>query len=186
MDLDRPGAVGQDVLVGEGFEHRHLLRLRQPVGIERVRRGPGLLVVRLVHLMRHDRRALIDVGPQPARVIEVRVRVDQVADRLVRDRLLDLGDHRQRPFLVLWPLHDDDVILLVDGDAVVRSAFQVVDAVGQLLDGDGHRRGRRAAAGGVAVNPGLAVTDETVMSSTGCPPCTRTMRDGNLTPLKSL
>src|SRR5688572_33297702 len=45
VDLDRAAAVGEHVLVGERLERRRLLRLRQLVGVERVRRGPCLLVV---------------------------------------------------------------------------------------------------------------------------------------------
>ena len=69
----------------ERLEHRGLLRLLEPIGLQRVRRGPCLLVVRPVHLVRDDRRAFVHVGAQTARVIEVRVGVDQVLDRLVRD-----------------------------------------------------------------------------------------------------
>ena len=53
-----------------------------------------LLVVRLVDLVRDDRRALGDERAQAARVIEVLMRVDDVADRLVRDQPLRLGDDR--------------------------------------------------------------------------------------------
>src|SRR2546422_11601813 len=72
----------------------------------------------------------------------MRVRVDQVANRLVRDGFLDLGDDRLGALLVLRPFDDHDVVALVDGDAVMRAARQVIDAVRELLDIHLHRRRR--------------------------------------------
>ena len=64
---------------------------------------------------------------------------------------------------------DDDVIALVDGDAVMAAALDVVDAVGELLDRDGHGGGvkPRTWSGTGDSTAGFAVTFETVMSSTG-------------------
>ena len=61
-------------------------------GIQRVRRAEDLLEVRLVDLVRDDGRAFRDEGPQPARVIDVVVRVDDVPDRLARDQPFRFGD----------------------------------------------------------------------------------------------
>ena len=82
-------------MVRERFEHRRLLRLFESIGDERVRRSPDLLVVGPVHLVGHDGRALVHVAAETARVIEVRVRVHEVLDRLVRNCFLDFGDHGQ-------------------------------------------------------------------------------------------
>ena len=91
--------------------------------------------------MRHDRGALGHDGGQAARVIEVMVRQDRVADRLVRDHPLRLGDDRQRPrFVLRAALEQHDVILELHRQRVVR-AVDAVHAVRELL---GRRaRGRR-------------------------------------------
>ena len=95
MDLDRPAAVGHDVLVRKCLERGALGRTGEPIGVDRPGRRPRLLVVRLVPGVRHDRGPLVHICAQTTRVVEVRVCVDQVADRLVGDRLLDLGDDRR-------------------------------------------------------------------------------------------
>ena len=145
MNLDRPPAVGEDVFVGECFERGGLVRFRQGIRIDRPRRRPRLLVVRPVHLVRHHRGSLGHVGSQPAGMIEVRVRVHHVTDWLVGNRLFDFRDHGQRARLVLRPFDYHDVIELSDGNAVMASAFQEIDAVGKLFHGNRHRRTREAA-----------------------------------------
>ena len=65
-------------------------------------------------------------------MIEVRVRVDQVPDRLVRNGLLRFRDHRQATRLALTAFEHDDVIPHVDGERHI-AAGDAVDAVGQLL-----------------------------------------------------
>ena len=126
--------------------------------------------------------ALVDPRAQAARVVEVHVRVDQVADRLVRDRFLHLRDDGQRALLGLRAFDDDDVVGLIDRETVVGAALQVEDAVGEFLGCDDDRRGTAAAltfSGTVASTAGFALTDETVRSSTGWPPCVRMMCPGN-------
>ena len=129
VHLDGPLAIGQHERLGaERLELRRLLRLGQPVGVQRPRRGPGLLVVRLIEFVCHDRGAFVHPRAQAARMIEVHVGVDQEPDRLVRNGFLDLRDHRQRPRLALRPLDHDDVIGLIDGDAVMRTAGDIEHA----------------------------------------------------------
>ena len=114
-----------------------------------MRLAQHLLEVRLVDLVRQDGRALGDERPQPARVVEVAVRVDDVSNRLVRNQPLGFGDHRQRPRLALPALDEGDVVLEVHGDHGVAARDQV-HAVAELL-GYGRRirrrrRGRRRSA----------------------------------------
>ena len=65
-----------------------------------------------------------------------------------------------------------DVIGLLDGDAVVAAALEVVDAVGELLDRHGNRRGREAPdlVRHWKFTGAFFVTEATDSSSTGWPP----------------
>ena len=120
-----------------------------------MRQGEQALEVRLVDLVRDDRGALVDEGAQTARVIDVVVRVDDVANRLAGNEPLRLGDDLVRARLALRPLEDDDVVAEVDGEGCVTAENQE-DAVGDLLGG--HSAARRSAcraapAGAAAAAP---------------------------------
>ena len=92
-------------------------------------------------------------------MIEVRVRVDDEADRLARNRLLGRRHHRHAARVALAALDDEDVIAHVDGERRVVAA-DLEGAVAELLDGRrcllpaacaaprsaGRRRAGRAAA----------------------------------------
>src|SRR5207244_13468010 len=116
----------------------------------RVRKACRLLEIRLVQLVREDRRAFRDRGAQTARMIDMRVRVDDVGNRLVGNQPLRFGDDRLAARLALSALDDRDVILEVDRDSGIAAENQV-HTVAQLL---GRRlRGRwraTTAAGGAA------------------------------------
>ena len=73
----------------------------------------------------HDRR-------QPAGVIEVRVRVDDIADGLVRNDLPRLRQDRLSARLALPALEHEDVVAELDGESDVP-ARDTVDAVSHLL-----------------------------------------------------
>ena len=62
--------------------------------------------------------------------------VHDVADRLARDELARLRNDGDRALLVEWRFHDDDVVLHLDDDAVMRTARQVPHSVSHLLRGD--------------------------------------------------
>ena len=97
--------------------------------------------------MRDDRDAFGDDGADAARVIEVMVRQHAVANRLVRNHALRLGDDRLRARLVLaGRLEDQDVIVELDGERDV-AARDAVDAVREPFR-CGRRRSRRCAARG--------------------------------------
>ena len=64
------------------------------------------------------------------------VRVDHVADRLARRELAHLVDHGTGAPFVQRRLDEDQVILHLDRDAVVRAAADEPDAVGHLVHGD--------------------------------------------------
>ena len=92
--------------------------------------------------MRDDRGADVHIGAQPADMIEVLMGIDEEANRLVRDELHDLLDHRQVSLLVERRFDDGDVVLELDGHTVVRRAAEKIDAVGQLLCLDANGKGR--------------------------------------------
>ena len=93
-------------------------------------------------------------------MVKVLMRVDDVFDRLVRDELFRLLDHRDGPCVVLRTFDHDQVIAHFDQHAVMRAAGQIPDPVGHLvglhLDG-----GLRDAVGRLDVgrNIGLGFGD---------------------------
>ena len=87
--------------------------------------------------MRHDRGADVVVGPQAADVIEVRMRADQPADRLVRRELGDLLDDGEAALFAARRFEHRDEIAELDHVAVGRAAAEQVHAVGHLLDRHG-------------------------------------------------
>ena len=105
--------------------------LGERVSDQRARSVERALEELLVVLVSHDRRALGDQRRQAARVIRVRMRVDDVADRLLREELLHFVDDGLSARDVLPGLDDDDVVLELDGERVV-GAVDLVDAICQL------------------------------------------------------
>src|SRR5581483_11194016 len=104
-----------------------------------MRVSENLLVVRLVDLVRDDRRPFRDESPQSADVIEMRVRVDHIPDPLVRNQPLRLADDLLRPHIVLWPLNHYDVIFEIRDDGAVAAGDQP-EAAAEILSL--HRRRR--------------------------------------------
>ena len=141
VQLDRVRVVPSTFLSSvSSFGVRFDLASRSPTSV-RVRED--LLEVVVVVLVRDDCDVLGHERGEPARVVEVRVRVDDVADRLVGDDALRLGDDREAARFALPALEHDDVILEFDRERHV-AAGDAVDAVGQLLRLN-RRRWRRAA-----------------------------------------
>jgi hypothetical protein len=73
-----------------------------------------------------------DERAQAAGVVEVAVRVDHVADRLVRDEPLRFSDDGQRSWFALSRFDEGDVVLEIDGDDGVPAGDEI-DAVTELL-----------------------------------------------------
>ena len=133
MHLDRPVRTLQDVFFGERLKGRRLARFRQTIRAKRAGRRPRRHVVRLVDLMRDDRGTLVHERAKAAGVIEVMMGVHDGPDRLARNRFLDLGDHRQRSRFIERRFDHRGIVAHVDGDAMVRSTGEVVDAFGEFL-----------------------------------------------------
>ena len=85
MQLDRARLVLQHHLLDHALDLGLLLRLRQRVADERARREQRLLDEVLAVVVGQDDGAFGRERRQPARMIEVRVRVDDVFDALVRE-----------------------------------------------------------------------------------------------------
>ena len=94
--------------------------------------GPELLDSTGCSRVGHDGHAFRGVGAQARGVIEVRMGVDDVADRLARDDLLRRLHDRDRSRFALRRVNDDDVIAEFDDDAL-RAAGHDPDAIGHLL-----------------------------------------------------
>ena len=100
--------VADRVRVRERLQHqrtgtgRRKRELREPVGLQgsRLRTQHDLLEIVLVVVVGDDRRALGGIGSHPAEMIEVVVRDDEIADRLVWDGLLDFRDYGVRARLI--------------------------------------------------------------------------------------
>jgi hypothetical protein len=81
-------------------------------------------------------------GAKAARVVEVMVAVDDVADGLARHELARLVERGHRAFVVEGTLDHADIVLHLDDHAVVRAPGQIPDAESGLLRDDarvGHR-----------------------------------------------
>ena len=89
-------AVRENTAADDSFENRLAAGLREAVGIDRPRIGPHLFVVRNVVALRDDRRTLRGVRAQSARVIRMRVRIDDVLDGFAGNEFLDDIDSRSR------------------------------------------------------------------------------------------
>ena len=140
VQLDRTFvAAGQHRSIGHPLEDRLLAGgLRKRIGQQRPRPRPRLLVERGVCGVRDDRSVFRGVAAQSAGMVEVQVGVDHHANRLVGDLLLRFGNDHVGPRFILRCFDDDHVIAHVHSQAVMRTASDPEDAVGDLL-----RRGRR-------------------------------------------
>ena len=132
VQLDGVGVVLEDPLVARRFDLGLPTRLGEVVSDQRPRRAERLLQEALVVRVRDDGDALGRKRRQAARMIEVRVRVDDVPDWLVRDDALRFGDDRQAARLVLPAFEHDDVVLELDGKRHI-AAGDAIDAVGHLF-----------------------------------------------------
>ena len=144
MHLDGLGPVGDHLLVGHPFNHRRAWITRQLVRGDRRGVAQHLLVERLVHLVRQDRKPFGHHRAQAARMIRVLVRVDDVADRLRRHEPLHLRQHRLGALLVADRFDDHDEVAELHQEVVRNRALERPEARGDLL-GRGARRpgGRR-------------------------------------------
>ena len=84
-----------------------------------VRGRPCFFEERLIRAVCDHRRALVDEWPQTAGMVEMRVRVDDVANRFGGKQLFRLRDDGTTPRFRLRPLDNDDVIAHPDRDVVV-------------------------------------------------------------------
>ena len=133
IQLHRACAIGQDPFVSDALDGSLFARLGQLVRLHRAWGRQALLEKRFADVMRDNGGALGHERAQAASVVKVVMRVDHVFDRLVRDDLLHLGDHRHGAFVVLRPFDDHQMILHFYQHAVMRPACQVPDAIRHLL-----------------------------------------------------
>ena len=118
--------------------------------------------------MRDHGGADVDVGAQPAGVIEVLVRIDDEADRLVGNPANDLFDHREASRFAERRVEDGDEAGELDGDAVVGAAAQQVDAVGELLGLDAHREAWPGAPRRDAIGSGTHIGSNVLQRPAEC------------------
>ena len=104
VNLHRPHAVADHVVLPHGLEVVALGQLggrpeRHHVGPERPRHVIDHVAIEEVEVLpvRDDGGADVVVGAQPAGVVEVLMRVDDEANRFVRDQSDDLFDDRKAP-----------------------------------------------------------------------------------------
>ena len=116
MQFDRTRGVLEHSLVADPLDRRLPVRLREGVPYERPRAAERLLEERLVRVVRDDGDPFGRDRGEPAGMIEVRVRVDDVADRLVRNGLLHFRQDRQAARFVLSAFEHDDVVADLDGE----------------------------------------------------------------------
>ena len=93
MNLDRAYAVSQYVFAVKAGEMRRLTGFCKAIRIDGVRRRPDFFIISLIRLVGHNGCAFINKRAQAAGMIEMRMRVDQVVDRLVGDKLLGFGNN---------------------------------------------------------------------------------------------
>jgi hypothetical protein len=133
MQFDGPRAVGQLAFVADRLQFEPPVRAGQPVGLDRVRRGRGAFDKEPVGAVSNDRGPFGDRGTDPAHVVPVMMHRDDEPDRFPGDQLLRLRNDGQGPRLAVRRVHEDDVILHLDGEAVMGTTRQPEHAVGQLL-----------------------------------------------------
>src|SRR5207248_11065034 len=101
----------------------------------------------LVVVVGEDGDALGGKWREPAGMIEVRMRIDDVPDSFVRKQPPGFGEDRQASRFALRAFEHDHVVAELDGHGDV-SADDAVHAVGELFRS--HSRWRRRAAGRTA------------------------------------
>ena len=106
--------------------------LGEVVADERARIAQPLFQEALVVRVGDDRDPLGSERREATGVIEVRVRVDDVPDRLVRNHLLGFGDDRDAACFALATFEHDHVLLELDRQRHV-AAGDPVHAFGHLL-----------------------------------------------------
>ena len=121
------------VVTGHRLQHQLRRLLSQMIGHDGVRPGRELLEQALVRLMSDHRQPFRHRRPNAARVIEVMMSVDGVAQRLVRHELARPLDGGQRSRVVLRRLHQNGVLGELDQHAVMGLPGEKPDAVGDLL-----------------------------------------------------
>ena len=132
VQLDGVRVVLEDALVARRLDLGLPVRLGEVVADERARIAQPLFQKALVVRVGDDRDPFGGKRREAAGVIEVRVRVDDVPDRLVRNHLLGFGDDRDAARFALPAFEHDDVILELDRQRDV-AAGDPVDAFGHLL-----------------------------------------------------
>ena len=132
IELDRVRLVLEHALLASCLYLGLLLRLGEIVSDERARRAQGLLQIGLVVLVRDDGDPIGRKRRESAGMIEVRVCIDDVLDRLVRDDAPGFGEDRDAARLVLSALEHDDVVFEFDGQRHV-STRDSIDAIGHFF-----------------------------------------------------
>src|SRR6266849_5822438 len=111
VKLDSMGSVGKHFLLGKSFDYRFARPTRQTVGLEGVGRGGHLLHEALVAGSGYDGGSFGNVTPNPARMIVMKMRGNQISNGLAGYRLLDLGHHSLRALIALGGLDDQQIIV---------------------------------------------------------------------------
>ena len=131
IEFDRLIAVADRVLVRERLQfqrsgsRRRERPLREPVELERslLRGEDDPLIEVSIAIVGDDGRAFRHESAYATQMIEVAVGVNEIADRLIWEGLLDLVDHGEGALLIERPLDHRDEVLELDGDAVrIRAA----------------------------------------------------------------
>jgi hypothetical protein len=133
---------------------------RECVRCQDVGAGGDVFHERLVRLVGDDRQTLGHSATDPAGMIEMVVRVDDVSERLVRLDFPRLGDDREGAAVMPGRFDERQVIGEFDEQAVMRLSGEQPDPPGEFVsrDGDGRRRGRRRSRGRAVAVPASAST----------------------------
>src|SRR5262245_22716615 len=124
-------AVIEDALALERLDHRRARAAREGVREQVVNGSRSALNDRFRVRRRYDGRPLCDKAAHTTDVVEVKVRRDQVADRLARRGFLDLRDHIRRGLVVGTGFEGEDVIVKDSEDAVVI-AWREINIIAEL------------------------------------------------------
>src|SRR6516162_11772680 len=98
----------------------------------RRRRQHDAMVEVAVLVVGDDGCAFRHEAAHATQMVEVVVRIDEILDRLVGEELVGFGHQRVGALIAERPLDHHDIVLELDGDAVVRAAAQEDDAGGEL------------------------------------------------------
>src|SRR5439155_20561513 len=93
----------------------------------------GLFVVLATCLVCDDRGALRERGAKPAGVIEVMVRIHDVANGLVWNKPVHLAEHRERALLIERRFNNSVKVAKIDGQAVMTPTGNEPDSIRQRL-----------------------------------------------------